>query len=198
MPSALRDNGKRLMGLPGLNLRDLEKVRGANIMVRRAAKIIRFCWSHGIAGYLENPWSSRLWKARAIRRLLKHANVFLVRCDMCQYGRQWRKPTGLLVWGCSPFILKTCCTGLKCSQTGKAHLMLSGLSGGKFLTAHAQVSPAQFAAANHPKPSPPDQVTWGWDARVLPEAFSRRSQRRLRQSMFRDGLRSSAHVETRI
>ena len=39
-----------------------------------------------------------LWKTRGVRRLLKLGAKF-VDCDMCQYSRQYKKATKLLVWG---------------------------------------------------------------------------------------------------
>lgn len=95
MPSALRDDAKHLFGFPWLKPRDAAKVKAANMMLRRTLKVIKRCLSTGKAGYLENPWSSRLWKVRGIKHLIRRKQAFLLRCDMCQYGTQWRKPTGV-------------------------------------------------------------------------------------------------------
>ena len=147
MPSALRDDDQYIFGLPHLSKSDSAKVQGANLMLRESVRLIKFCLRYGIPGYLENPWTSRVWKTPAIRRLLRSQHVFLVRADMCQYHTQWRKPTGLLIWGCYPFTFKTCWHGHLCKRTHKPHLQLSGISGGKFLTHQAQIYTKQFAEA---------------------------------------------------
>lgn len=147
MPSALRDDDRYIFGLPDLSTKDRAKVQGANLMLRESVRLIKYCLQHNIPGYLENPWTSRVWKTPSIRRLLRSKCVFLVRADMCQYHTQWRKPTGLLIWGCSPFVFKTCWHGHLCKRTHKPHLQLSGISGGKFLTHQAQVYTKQFAEA---------------------------------------------------
>ena len=78
-----------------------------------ACKLIKLCLQLGIPGYMENPLSSRLWFAQPVKDLLKLDNVHFVKAHMCMHGTQWKKPTGLLVWGCRPFALPRC--------TGKAH-----------------------------------------------------------------------------
>lgn len=116
MPSPLRHPTKGIWGLHGLSLHDLRKVRAANHMVRQAASLIRWCLKHNVCGYLENPWTSMIWLTPPLQRLLRLPCVFLIRADMCQYQyhTQWKKPTGLLIWGCHPFELKTCWHGTKC------------------------------------------------------------------------------------
>ena len=147
MPSPLRDDFDYIWGLPDLTAAEKDKVNKANHMTWGALRVIRRCIRTGVAGYLENPWTSRLWLVRGIRRLLRSGMAFLIRVDQCQYGTQWRKPTGLLIWGCSPFQLKICGQGSLCSRTRKPHLQLTGAFKGKFLTRQAQVYTKQFASA---------------------------------------------------
>lgn len=147
MPSPLRDDFEYIWGLPDLTAAEQDKVTKANHMTWGALRVIRLCIRLGIAGYLENPWTSRLWLVRGIRRLLKSGKAFLIRVDQCQYGNQWKKPTGLLIWGCFLFQLKICGQGSTCSRTRKPHLQLTGAFKGKFLTRQAQVYTQQFASA---------------------------------------------------
>ena len=148
MPSPLRgDSPSDIFGLSGLKKSDFDKVQAANHMVRGALRLIRFCLKKGIPGYLENPLTSRLWKVPAIQQLLAQRKAFFIRADMCQYNTQWRKPTGLLIWHCSSFSMKTCWQKAKCKRTAKPHLQLTGAINGKFLTHQAQVYTKEFASS---------------------------------------------------
>lgn len=151
MPSPLRgDNPSDIFGLSGLKKSDFGKVQAANHMVRGALRLIRFCLKKGIPGYLENPLTSRLWKVPAIQQLLAQRKAFFIRADMCQYNTQWRKPTGLLIWHCSSFSMKTCWQKAKCKRTAKPHLQLTGAINGKFLTHQAQVHTKEFTHHKYP------------------------------------------------
>ena len=161
MPSALRgDTPDTIMGLPNLSAADQNKVRQANIQVSYALKYIRHCLRLGIPGYLENPLTSRLWKHKKILRLVQVGLCRFIDFHMCQFGTLWNKPTRLLVWCVDPDIEFPKCSKLNgvCDLTGKPHLMLSGLSNGKFLTAAAQVYPSKLGTAiynlllSHPQP----------------------------------------------
>ena len=147
-PHPLRgEDPESVLGLPGLKKSDAEKVMRANQMMWGACKLIRRAFRCGVCGYLENPLSSRLWKAPCIRRLLQDHRIFEVKLDFCQYGTQWKKPTKLLVWGVPPFQLLRCKGKSTCSRTKKPHLVLTGLAGKRFLTEHAQVYPKLFGEA---------------------------------------------------
>ena len=118
-------------------------------MLHCALRYIKLAVSLNLPGYLENPRASRLWKVPAILKLVKHGMARFIDLDMCQYGVAWRKPTRLLVW-CTPTDMDLCKCHTKnnlCSRSGKRHLQLTGLSGGRFLTAAAQVYPKAFGEA---------------------------------------------------
>jgi len=137
------------MGLASLCERDRQKVNNANTILREAVKFVKFCIDKNIPGYIENPKSSRLWKTRAIQRLLKHHCTKLVDLDMCQYGTPWKKPTRLLVF-CrhADQVNFQCCAPKKglCSATHKSHVQLSGMiASGGFQTKQAQRYPRKFA-----------------------------------------------------
>ena len=129
-----------------LTIRSAES-NSANHMVFEAIKLIRWCVRNNICGYLENPWTSMIWKVPALQRLIQQGLAFLIRADQCQYSRQFRTPTGLLIWGCSPFVMKTCGHGPLCTRTNKRHILLTGIRHGKFMTHAAQVYSTDFAAA---------------------------------------------------
>ncbi len=50
----------------------------------------------GVPFLIENPWSSRAWWLRCMRRLLGLPGVYLLKSCMCQFGTPYRKETGLL------------------------------------------------------------------------------------------------------
>ena len=146
MPEPLRGTqASDIFGFAHLQGRDKSKVNQANRMLFGAYRVIRKCLRLNIAGYLENPMTSMLWKTPQVRKLLQHRHVHLIRTHLCQYGVQWRKATYILVWGCKPFQLLTCSGRGKCSRTGRPHLQLTGLQNKVFLTKQAQVSPRLFA-----------------------------------------------------
>lgn len=145
MPQPLRGDGDdAILGLPGLSEQSQIKVDKANACLFGAIRLIRRSLKLGIPGYLENPASSRLWQTPHVRRLLQHPQVFIVRCDMCMYDTQWRKPTKILVWGVPLFAMRVCRGGGKCSRTHKPHLQLTGISGKRFVTEQAQIYSASF------------------------------------------------------
>ena len=148
MPSALRgDSPQTIYGLPNLPAKDAAKVRNANRMLRGSVRCIKKCVQLKVPGYLENPLTSRIWKTKPIQALIRRRQAFTVDFDMCQYGTSWRKPTRLLIWGCQPFQLRRCSAVCgKCSRTKQAHVMLSGVSKGAFLTSQAQVYPEEFVS----------------------------------------------------
>ena len=124
---------------------DFLKVRKANVMFRRAVRVIRRRLRIHVAGYLENPANSILWDTPEIQRLLQDSRVHLCTADMCMYGTAWKKPTKILFWNVAAPIFQRCQGHGKCQCAGKAHLQLSGISGKKFVTEQAQVYSHQFS-----------------------------------------------------
>jgi len=98
MPKPLRKAGEYIFGLPWLSELDRIKVNKANIMLKRAVKVIRKCLKLGKSGYLENPMSSMIWQTPQIQRLLRDSRVKLCPLEMCMYNTQWKKPTFILLW----------------------------------------------------------------------------------------------------
>ena len=147
-PQPLRgDDAHTILGLPDLSEKDAATVKAANRMVIGACKLIRRALRLGIPGYLENPMCSRLWLCPMIRKLLQDTRVTVVKVDMCQYGTQWMRPTKLMVWNVNKFDMLRCRSRGVCDRTSKAHLVLTGISGKRFLTEHAQVYPKAFGEA---------------------------------------------------
>ena len=148
MPSAVRRTGAFIMGLSGLSPKDQHRCDMGNIMFLNCMALVRLAMGLNIRGYLEQPWTSMMFKTRQIQRFLQQNKAFLVRADMCQYCVAWKKPTGFLVWGVPRgSVCFKVCHGRdgRCSATNKKHLVLSGISGGKFLTSRAQEYPRALA-----------------------------------------------------
>ena len=68
MPSAVRSNAS-LVGLPGLSTKDQKFVNKHNVMFRRSMNWQQKHQAHGGNGYIENPLTSMLWKARTVRAM---------------------------------------------------------------------------------------------------------------------------------
>ena len=150
MPHRLRTT-EYPFGLPQLEGKDLDTARIGNFQVRQAARLIRQSVRAKGSGYLENPATSRVWIAlsRLLRAELKSGEVRIVLTDMCGYGTAFKKPTRLLVWGrhSAEVSLRRCGGGKGlCGHTGRAHLQLTGVKDGVFLTHHAQVYCQRFVA----------------------------------------------------
>jgi len=61
-PPPLRsDDSKGIWGLPGLSVKDADRVRLGNRLVKRCIQVISICAKHGIPVFLENPRNSRIW-----------------------------------------------------------------------------------------------------------------------------------------
>jgi hypothetical protein len=136
----------------------MQRVVAANNMLYGAVRLIRKANGLGIGGYLENPRTSRIFLTPQILKLVKQGIAVFVDLDMCQYGTQWKKPTRLLVWGPNKgaVVLSKCQPrGCICFNSNRPHLMLTGVSKGKFRTAVAQVYPMQFAKTLMHQLSPP-------------------------------------------
>ena len=115
-PGPLRDDGQFLMGLPNLSDKDRLKVTQGNRLMYNSVRILRACIQSDVLWSLENPMTSRVWKAKAVKGIAKHG--IFHRADFCQYGCSWRKATYFLCTPRLPLSLKQC-TGPKgfCSRT---------------------------------------------------------------------------------
>ena len=118
-------------GIPKRFLSDKEKlsVSIGNKCFKTCIRLIEELNAYQIPWILENPWSSRCWNLPPIRRLLQTSQAYLYRGDFCQWGTQWRKPTGFM---CNHVLdvhrLQKPCSGANgcCSKTGKKHFLLTG------------------------------------------------------------------------
>ena len=57
------------------------------------AEIIALCAQHGVLFSLENPSTSKLFHLDCIRNALRIARAVFVWCDLCRFGRPFRKTT---------------------------------------------------------------------------------------------------------
>ena len=138
-------------GLPELEGRDLDTARIGNFQVRQAVRLIRLSLRSGKSGYLENPATSRVWIVlrRMFFRELSRGEVRIIQTDMCGYGTAFKKPTCLLIWGrYSKGVCLRRCNGKGglCGHSGVAHLQLTGVKDGVFLTHHAQIYCRRFVS----------------------------------------------------
>lgn len=144
LPKPLRSR-EYIFGLPNLKPSDHQKVVAASRMFFGAVKVIRKCLKIGVAGYLEKPASSWVWKTLQMLRLMQRPQVCIARVDMCQYNVQWKKPSKPLFFGVAPMHLLTCNGKSVCSRTNKKHLQLSGIVGKRFLIEQAQIYSKAFS-----------------------------------------------------
>jgi len=95
-------------GLPGVRDR---RVKDANMLVQRLARLARVV--HRCGGYwsIENPARSYIWLFHPLVSLAKLAGAKLIIGDQCLHGGLYRKPTGWLTT--APFlqVLEGCCPG---------------------------------------------------------------------------------------
>ena len=152
MPGALRgEEGRALYGLPGLSPADATKVKVANELLGYMKSFCKYCHRRRVPFYIENPLTSRLWKMPELLELgrLPHTTSLVV--DYCQYGEPWRKSTRIMVSRHADVrSLERRChfgRGYVCSASGKRHVVLSGSSGGTFMTAKAQAYPQKLCRA---------------------------------------------------
>ena len=97
---------------------------------------------------LENPLTSRMWLMPSLSRFISKSGARFSQVDYCQYGTDWRKPTGLLHWHSRNLeqILKVCQPhrGV-CSCSNRQHVRLVGRDAtGTFWTLRAQPYPITF------------------------------------------------------
>ena len=145
MPSAVRSPGRFIWGLPKLSPNDRGLCERGTCMLRYAFEYIRICHRVGIPGYLENPGSSMMFTVPEFKVLEDAGIIYFPKCDFCQYGTPWKKPTTFVTWLWKPE-LKQChmCQG-RCSHSGKKHVVLSGFQNKRFMTSYAQVYPRNLA-----------------------------------------------------
>ena len=165
-PPRLRDDFDGLWGLPSLIGKPLQQVLLANSLwkwVFRFLKIARLC---EIPFLIENPKSSRLWLTPQAAAIRGWPQASFVVADFCQYGTDYKKPTGLLCYRLPRVAAaaKTCSPVQgRCSRTGCRHRVLQGKdANGRFLTKAAEVYPTKFANViaealvfSMPQPIPP-------------------------------------------
>jgi hypothetical protein len=135
-------------GLPGLSKADAAQVRLGNRLLEVSIQIMELAFDHNIPFVLENPLSSRMWLMPSLRRFISKTGARFNQVDYCQYGTDWRKPTGLLHWRTNNLehVLKVCQPhrGV-CSCSGRLHVRLVGRDAtGTFWTLRAQPYPILF------------------------------------------------------
>ena len=103
----------------------------------------------GIPGYLEHPGHSWAWQLSWMKELLASGKAKKLIADQCQYGRPFKKATGILLWGRAETHPFRTCKGSRgmCSCTGEPHELLRGLIPGQkvFATSAAQEYPPALA-----------------------------------------------------
>ena len=140
------------MGLPDVSDRDRVKLHIGNATMLSSVHIIKAALKMQIPAILENPHSSRIFKARAMRNILRHRDYVEHVVDFCQYGARWRKRTRLASWavGHTPLLSKKCCgrNGI-CSATNRPHIVLQGTDkvSKKLWTQIAQLYPPKLCHA---------------------------------------------------
>ena len=139
-----------VLGLPGLPPQGQARVECGNRTMRHTAAAVRMAIRHGVPAMLENPNTSRLFKAPDISRLSRSASFCRRVLDQCQYNTPWRKRTTLWGWntGHEPAGLDVRCQGRqsRCSRTARLHVILKGNGPhGKLWTSIAQAYPKPLA-----------------------------------------------------
>jgi len=114
-------------------------------MAKFAIEYIKICLRKGLPGFLENPSSSMIFDLPWIQKMVQRGILKIEKCDFCQYGTSYRKPTKILHWNCNIELARCHAVGGRCSATNSKHVVLTGVSGGAFMTKHAQVYPRKFA-----------------------------------------------------
>jgi hypothetical protein len=123
-------NERYPMGIPHLKPEDKAKIKIGNDTMHAAVTLARAAHEHGRPWVLENPHSSKMWRAPAMVRLRALEHVHEVVSDFCQWGKPWRKRTRFLVGNVpeqdSQKLARRCCGRGRCSRTGRPHHHLSG------------------------------------------------------------------------
>lgn len=91
---------------------------------------------------LENPYTSRIWLTKHLRRL---ESAQLLRTDFCGFHTPWKKSTGLMyanLVDVQPLAKICVTTNGRCGFSGRKHIILSGKdAGGTWMTCRAQPYP---------------------------------------------------------
>ena len=116
------------MGIPGLSERDRQKIDLGNRAMFFSCEMIRLCLANGVSISLENPHSSRIFKAAKLAALLEHPRAETYVVDLCQFGTEYRKRTRIVGWNCGfarGLSAKRCSTNTRiCSRTSQPHSIL--------------------------------------------------------------------------
>ena len=92
-PPPLRDTEQFIWGLPNHSEADRDCVQAGNKQLRWAVSLFTRLAANNVPCIIENPLSSRIWKAPPMRRLL--ARFPSVGLHYCAYGMSWKTPTRL-------------------------------------------------------------------------------------------------------
>ena len=98
-------------GLPSLTAKDREKVREANLLMKRTAEIATTCILNQVPFCVENPFHSMVWLTNELKRLAGLPGVRSHRVDFCQYGEAYHKKTKLLYYGFELSTVAAICKG---------------------------------------------------------------------------------------
>ena len=120
------------MGLPEALSRpkDAAKIKNGNATMAISAKLLRAAARAGAPAVIENPCSSRIWHAPAMRRISLLPTWQATVTDFCQHGTPYRKRTKLWCWNTAvPDSLKKMCSGRHgmCSRSLRPHTILEGV-----------------------------------------------------------------------
>jgi len=143
-PGPLRSD-EHVMGLPGLQGKNLTKVLLGNKLAVFSAGLFLLCAQLGISCTIENPRTSRLWLMPGMLSCIRSTCSSISIVDYCAYGTPWRKRTQLL--SCHVSLARSArpCTGRGiCSFSHKPHVQLQGVHNGKFRTLTAEPYPSSL------------------------------------------------------
>ena len=140
---------QHVMGLPNLTPKDQWRVHVANRLMRFTASLLRVSHRMHIPICMENPHSSRIWKAAAVREAERLPSTRSCTTDFCMWGTRWRKRTRLLACYLDVSRLAGQCPSVdgRCVRTGLKHQHLRGYGSRGFRTAAAEAYPASFCQA---------------------------------------------------
>eukprot|EP00974_Lingulodinium_polyedra_P026887 2592257-Lingulodinium_polyedra.AAC.1 len=80
---------RRVLGIPPVG----QKVKDANVLALRVARLARIVVKAGGWASVENPARSLLWQVPAYVALARIPGMRLVQGDQCLFGNVYRKPT---------------------------------------------------------------------------------------------------------
>ena len=152
-PIALRSTSQP-WGVDGLDETDNLKLQNANRCFEVAFRLLRAAILAGLAVWIENPRDSILWlmdQVLALRDLVPPDRFVEVNFSQCCFNSPWLKPTKLWLFNCAVRTredavaqgFQRCISkrlkggGSWCPHLQKAHLTLSGFTGGRANTKKA-------------------------------------------------------------